>query len=262
MIIFACLVPHAPLLIPEVGKKNIDQLEETIKAYQYLEHELYATKPEVIIIISPHMPLREQAFTINQSPHLKANFNKFGDLITKLEFSNEIGLGYQIKESCETNLPIILTSQEELDYGSSVPLYYLAQHLPEIKIVNIGYSDLSNQDHLKFGEIIKEEINKSNKRVAIIASGDLSHKLHQDSPAGYSSRGQEFDQKIIKLLNTNQIEEIINLNKELVKEAGECGYRSLLILLGIIKNLNYQTEQLSYQSPFGIGYLVENFKLR
>ena len=262
MIIFACFVPHTPLLIPEIGKEHLDKLEQTIKAYQQLEQELYAAKPEVIIIISPHGEAREGSFTIEQSPKLKADFKKFGDLVTKLEFSNDIGLGYQIKESCETSLSIMLVSSNQLHYASAVPLYYLTHNLGNIKVVNIVYSDLSREDHIKFGEIIKEEAEKSGKRTAIIASGDLSHKLHQDSPAGYSPQAQEFDQSIIKLVNDKKIKQIINLDKELIAEAGECGYRSLLILLGVIKDLNYEPEQLSYQAPFGIGYLVENFKLK
>jgi MEMO1 family protein len=261
MISFACFVPHAPVLIPEVGQKNLDKLSDTIKSYQYLEHEIYAAKPDIILVISPHAEKREGAFTINQQPKLKLDFKDFGDLVTNLEFDNEIGFGYQVKESCEEYFPIILTANELLDYGSGVPLYFLARNLPGIKVINIGFSNLSNEDHIKFGEILKEQINLSGKRVAVVASGDLSHKLHQDSPAGYSARGQEFDQRMMELLRDRKVEEIAKLDKELVKEAGECGYRSLLILLGIMKNINYIPEKLSYQSPFGIGYLVENFKI-
>jgi MEMO1 family protein len=261
MISFACFVPHAPVLIPEVGQKNLDKLSDTIKSYQYLEHELYSSKPDVLLVISPHAEKRQGAFTINQQPKLKLDFKDFGDLVTNLEFDNEIGFGYQVKESCEDYFPIILTANELLDYGTGVPLYFLARNLPGIKVINIGFSDLSNEDHIKFGEILKEQINISGKRVAIVASGDLSHKLHEDSPAGYSAKGQEFDQRIIELLGNKKTEDIVKLNKEMVAEAGECGYRSLLILLGVMKNINYTPEKLSYQSPFGIGYLVENFKI-
>ena len=261
MISFACFVPHAPVLIPEVGQKNLDKLADTIKSYQYLEHELYSSKPDVILVISPHAEKREGAFTINQQPKMKLDFKDFGDLVTNLEFDNEIGFGYQVKESCEEYFPIILTASELLDYGSGVPLYFLAGNLPGAKIISIGFSNLSNQDHIKFGEIIKEQINISGKRVAIVASGDLSHKLHKDSPAGYSARAQEFDQRIVELLKNKDVEAIVKLEEELVKESGECGYRSLLILLGIMKNINYTPEKLSYQSPFGIGYLVENFRI-
>lgn len=262
MIVFSCFVPHPPLIIPEIGKENLDKLSKTIEAYKYLEQELYNSKPDIIIIISPHGKLHDNAFTINQNPELKVNFEEFGDLVTKKVYNNEFGLGYRIKESIETLLPIILTSEENLDYGSSIPLLQLTKHLPNIKVIPIGYSNLSNKDHIKFGEIIKEEVNKSKKRVAIIASGDLSHKLHKDSPTGYSPEAEKFDKTIIKLINNKKIEEIINLDENLLKEVGECGYKSLLILLGIIKNLNYKPHKLSYESPFGIGYLVQEFKMK
>jgi len=100
--------------------------------------------------------------------------------------------------------------------------------------------------------------------VAVVASGDLSHRLHKDSPGGYSPAGQDFDQTIIKLLNEKKVDEIVSLDSKFVEEAGadQCGFRSLLILLGIIKSINYRSEQLSYESPFGIGYLVQNFEIQ
>lgn len=262
MITFASFVPHSPLLIPEVGKENLDKLGDTIKAYQQLEHELYSAKPDVIIVISSHANNREGGFfTINQQPKLKVGFKDFGDLVTKMEFDNEIGFGYQVKESCEDFFPVMLTADEDLDYGTGVPLFYLTQHLPDVKVISIGFADLSRSDHLHFGEIIRKQINLSGKRIAVIASGDLSHKLHKDSPAGFSPRGQEFDQAIIKMINEKRTKDIVDMDPGLIEEAGECGLRSLLILLGIIQELNYEPEQLSYQAPFGIGYLVQNFKL-
>ncbi len=262
MITFACLVPHAPLLIPEVGQDNLQHLKETIDAYRFLEAELYASKPDIIILFSSHANTPSQTFTINQQPILKVNFKRFGDLVTNLEFKNEISLGYKIKESCETFLPVNLSAEEQVTYSSGVPLYYLTQHLPQVKILVVNYSTMTPQDHLKFGEIIKEQVSSYGQRVALVASGDLSHRLHQDSPAGFSPRGQEFDQTIIRLLNDKDLDGLASLDTELVKEAGECAWRSILILLSTIKDLDYTPVKLSYQAPFGIGYLVENFKLK
>ena len=262
MITFACLVPHAPLLIPEVGQDNLQHLAETIQAYKNLEAELYAAKPDVLILFSSHANTPSQTFTINQNPLLKVNFKRFGDLVTSLEFKNEIALGYKIKEACETILPVNLSAEEQLTYSSGVPLYYLAQHLPQIKILVINYATLTIEEHIKFAEAIKEQINNHGQRVALIASGDLSHRLHQDSPAGFSPRGQEFDQAIIRLLAEKNINALTKLDSELLKEAGECAWRSLVMLLNIIKDIDYTPIKLSYQAPFGIGYLVENFKIR
>jgi len=50
---------------------------------------------------------------------------------------------------------------------------------------------------------------------------------------------------------------------DLYPEAGECGLRSFCFLLGILEasGISWQPEILSYEGPFGVGYLVANFKL-
>ena len=53
----------------------------------------------------------------------------------------------------------------------------------------------------------------------------------------------------------------MNMDPKLIKAAGECGLRSIIIMLGIIDSLNTETEVLSYEGPFGVGYTVCNFKL-
>ena len=94
-----------------------------------------------------------------------------------------------------------------------------------------------------------------------MASGDLSHRLTKDAPAGYSAKGKEFDQKLISLLKAHNIQDILNLDSSLVEEAGECGFRSILIILGILNQLDCKFDALSYEGPFGVGYLTANFKI-
>ena len=57
---------------------------------------------------------------------------------------------------------------------------------------------------------------------------------------------------------------ILNMGEELVEEAGECGFRSIIILLGALSNLQqttYNLQLLSYEGPFGVGYLIANVKI-
>ena len=56
------------------------------------------------------------------------------------------------------------------------------------------------------------------------------------------------------------IKGILNLDLDFVEAAGECGLRSILILLGALDGLNWKPEILSYEAPFGVGYLVTNIK--
>ena len=120
----------------------------------------------------------------------------------------------------------------------------------------ICYSFLGYSKHVDFGVLLKEAIFSLDKRYAIIASGDLSHRLSLNAPAGFSPKAKEFDKKLIQLLKKKSLDGILNIEPDLIEDAGECGLRSILILLGVIKKMNYEFEVLSYEAPFGVGYLV------
>ena len=260
-LVFAGIVPHPPILIPTIGKNHLKQLKTTLNSYEKLKKKLSEKNIDTIIIISPHGNAHENAFTINFNPKLSCNFKDFGDFSTQKEWDLDIELTYKIKENLETNTPLQLSTDDFLDHGSSVPLYVLTENLKNIKIIPIYHSGLSLKEHFNFGEKLKKQIFVSNKNIAVIASGDLSHALTKNSPAGYSRKGKKFDKKIIELLRAKKINEILNLDPEFIGDAKECGLRPFLIQQGILKNVNYKTKMLSYEAPFGVGYLVMNFEI-
>ncbi|MFC1615369.1 MEMO1 family protein [Patescibacteria group bacterium] len=261
-LVFAAIVPHTPLLIPSIGKDDFQYLKKTMNAYTYLEEELYVANPKTIIIITPRQKILDDSFSINLFPKYKSNFIKFGDFATKKEYKNDINLTHHIKEELEGKTNINLFSEEELDYGSSVPLYHLIDHLKEPFIIPIGLSNLDNTCHFNFGKQLKNIILNSNKRIAIIASAELSHGLSKTSQNSYSLKGEIFDQKIITGLKEKNEKNLLRIDKKLEEEAQECGLNSILILLGILNKINYAPEILSYEFPFGVGYLTTNFKLK
>jgi len=261
MLSFASICPHPPLIIPEVGKENLRVVEKTIRAMKKLNEKILKVAPEVIIIVSPHGLILPDVFTLNLSPKYLGNFEAFGDFTTKLEFKGDLELAYKIRESISSSLPINLITEPELDHGTLVPLYYLTKQLKNFSILPMTYSLLDYETHYNFGRKLKEIFLSSNKKIAFIASGDLSHRLTFDAPAGYSPQGRVFDDQLIKFIKKRAIKKIINLDKNLIEEAGECGLRSVLILLGVLHKINYRLEILSYEGPFGVGYLVANFKL-
>lgn len=261
-LIFGAFVPHPPIILPTIGDSHLSEVEKTIAAMKELEGELYAMQPETIMIISPHSPIATSAFGLNLSPQFGSHLEDFGDFTTKLEFNCDTELISHIHEAADKkNLPVICYNQSALDHGVIVPLYYLTQHLPKIKIIPISFSMLDFSSHLAFGSLLRDVTLQTNKRIALIASGDLSHRLTEDAPAGYSPQGKTFDELIVRLLKEKKAEEILKINPELAEGAGECGFRSLLILLGALQNLEYKIYVHSYEGPFGVGYLVAQFEL-
>lgn len=258
----AAIVSHSPILIPEIGKLNQRVLQKTVDAYQSLANELQGNDIETIIVISPHGQVQEDRFTINIGPELNIDLSGFGFLGTGRKFYSDLNLIDELKNTEGTEIQLI--SNPKLDYGTSVPLYLLTAGMPDVKIVSISYaSGLSLEEHIALGNRINQVISNSAKRIAVIASGDLSHKLKKNSPTGYSPKGAKFDNKLIEFLNDSKTakENILNMDAKLIADAGECGLRSIVILMGILNGRDYQPEVMAYQTDFGIGYLTMNFKL-
>ncbi len=261
MLVFSAITPHPPILIPTIGKKNLEKITKTKEAMEQLAEELYALQPDTIVVISPHGLVQTDTFTIQISEKYYGEFQNFGDLETKFEFEPDISFINKIKIRAELkNLPVQLVNESFIDHGTLVPLYYLAQNLPNVKIVPIAYSMLNYQDHFEFGKYLKKVIGRSNKRIALIASGDLSHCLSKDAPAKYCPKGEVFDKQVIDMLQNKKCGGLMMMDKELAEEAKECGLRSILTLAGVIDEMNCEPQLLSYEAPFGVGYLVMNFK--
>jgi len=258
-IVFSAIVPHPPILIPQIGKENLEKLKSTVNAFEKLKKELEKSKAETILIISPHGLIHDEVFTMNLNPDFNANFENFGDFSTKKTWPGDIGLTYKIREALETKAPLQLVSDPNLDYGTSVPLFLLTSGSE--KIIPMYYSGLSNEEHFSFGKMLNRELQIRKEPIAVIASGDLSHTITKDAPAGYNPKGKKFDNKLIELLKNKKAKDLLKLDKELIAGASECGLKSILIQQGIMDGINYEPHLLSYEAPFGVGYLVMNFKM-
>ena len=201
-LVFTAIAPHPPILIPTVGKENIEKIAKTKDSMEQLERDLYASKPDILIIISPHGDIEHDNFSINLNSNFNINFEEFGDFSTKLTAKGDTTLITINVEKMSTKSPIDIISEENLDHGIGVPLFYLTQHLPDIRIIPMSFSLLDNVAHIEFGKTLKEVIHNTEKRVAVIASGDLSHCLTENAPAPFNPSGKEFDEKLIELLKS------------------------------------------------------------
>lgn len=251
----AAIVPHPPLLIPSIGKENILRLEKTKSAYTRLEEALSKEKIETIVIISSHGPIRPAVWSINISDEFEINFEEFGNFSDKMKISGDLELAQNIREDLIERNDVQAINELVLDHGCGVPLYSLLQNLKNISIVPVYISGAGLKDHFELGSLMARQIKKGRKKIALIASGDLSHVLAKNSPAGYSRNGAKFDQKLTELLQEKKIEEMLALDEELVAEAKPCGLKAIALSLGILSKIGYEIQSASYEAPFGVGYL-------
>ncbi len=148
------------------------------------------------------------------------------------------------------------------DHGYAVPLYYLARNLPlSTKLEQIRVIDPSYEYYFNLGKEYGAEIDRSDLRVAVIASADLSHVLKDDGPYGYNPAGPKLDEAIVNAVSEKNTQRLLELDSALLEDGAECGLRSILFLLGVFGDKDYSTEVLSYEGPFGVGYMVATFQI-
>ncbi|MGM0396949.1 MAG: AmmeMemoRadiSam system protein A [Bacillota bacterium] len=260
----AYLTPHPPILIHEIGEGREMDARDTLQAMEEIGRDIAEKEPSTIIVITPHGPLFSDAHSIAMEENLKGDFGTFGHGELSYSYENNLELTYQIvKDSLENGISLAQMTREmnkrygldgKLDHGVLVPLHFVDKYYSDFKVIPITYGLLSPGELHHFGKVIHEAIKSGKDEVCVIASGDLSHRLKDSGPYSYVEEGPEFDRRIMEAVREANLSEIAGFPLELAEKAGECGLRSLQILVGIISGYRISTQVLSYEGPFGVGY--------
>lgn len=244
-------------MVPEVGRESIAAVRHSIEAMGELTERLIASGAESLILISPHAPLEIDSFVAYEGPEVYGDFANFHAPETSVSapVDRELLAAITTFAACE-NYRVSTLPDTDLDHGTAVPLYFLLRNGWQGKVVALGYSFLSNEDHIRFGGCIKKAVDALGRPVGFIASGDLSHRLGPKAPAGFNPTAHEFDERVVAALSANDPQAIVEIDFNLRKLAGECGFRSMLVAIGAGTGSALSCEVMNYEAPFGVGYLV------
>ncbi|MFN2530005.1 MAG: AmmeMemoRadiSam system protein A [Pyrinomonadaceae bacterium] len=256
-IVFAGIAPHPPIMVPEVGRSAIPQVQNSISGMMELARRVIDADVETVVLISPHAPLEFDVFIAYGDDRVYGDFANFNAAETHFEIEVDHEMLHAITTSAATSkYEVLPITDVKLDHGTAVPLYFLLKQGWRGRVVALGYCFLSNEDHLGFGACIKNAAEAVNRRIAFVASGDLSHRLKPHAPAGYNAGAYLFDEQVVDAIEANEPERIAHIDPNLRKLAGECGYRSMLVAIGVTRDLAMNCEVINYEAPFGVGYLV------
>jgi len=255
------IVPHPPLIIPEVGRGEEKKIQDTIDAYKNIAKEIAQLKPDTIVVTSPHSTNYQDYFHISPGERAKGDFRNFGCNVT-VEADYDQDLIKDIEAFArKDNFPAGSKGERDnrLDHGTMIPLYFINQLYQNYQVVRIGLSGLSLKKHLEFGKLIKSVIDSRDNDYVIVASGDLSHKLKEEGPYGFAKEGPIFDETVVKAIRDNDLKSLLSLRENFLGKAAECGLRSFVIMAGAIGDEDFKSNLLSYEGPFGVGYAVASF---
>lgn len=263
------LLPHPPIIVPAVGKGHENEATMTLSGYKKVAQSAAELRPDTVVVISPHAPLFSDYVFMYDSPVLEGSFWQFGAGHAKQRYEQDNELRNEIERLMgREGIPGGSLSQtdklrhnisDELDYGVLVPLYYFSLQYSSFKLVAMSCSGLDMQSLYKLGMLIREAAVTTGRKVCIIASGDMSHKANEKSSYGCCPEGAQFDSLICQGVEKRDIPFLLSIDSSVREKAAECGYRSLVILCGTFDGERPDTELISYEAPFGIGYCIAKF---
>ena len=163
-IIAAYMVPHPPMIVPEVGRGSERQVAATRAAYERVAEDIAALRPETVIISSPHATMYADYFHLSPGREAEGSFAGFraSQVRFREEYDTELVKAAERIAAAE-GFPAGTQGQREpaLDHGTMVPLYFIRQALGDFRLVRIGLSGLPLEDHYRLGQIVRRAAEES-----------------------------------------------------------------------------------------------------
>ncbi|MFI5338092.1 MAG: AmmeMemoRadiSam system protein A [Opitutales bacterium] len=250
-------MPHAPILVPGVGRKRLAEAAATARAMTLVATHALAAQPGTIVLISPHSPRRPGAFGVWRTPRLRGSLENFGSPKDRVDLPVDRDFADRLEEEAgHRGLRTWEIKGEILDHGAMVPLCYLtaAGWKGPTVILSLNHPGEGGLDEL--GQAIAATARDLSRRTAIIASGDMSHRLTASAPSGYHPQAHCFDETFIDLLRHNRPGDIPRIDPDLLAMAAEDVVDSTTIALAASGFRTEGHQVLSYEGPFGVGYGV------
>ncbi len=252
-----CVCPHPPLLVPDIGRSHREPVRHTFEAMEKLAAA--AGEPETIVVISPHTDGSASRFYVKRGEALWGDFTAYNCPQVGVEMPNDRDFVDCLLAAAadDPDVSLLPTDDDVLDHGVLVPLGFVrGRSLVSLSIV------AEYDVHRALGRLVRRCADELKREVLFLASGDLSHRLTRDAPAGYNPKGAVFDAEVTARLGEGRLDALSELDPGLVRAAGECGLRSFIALGGFLgQEAARKPRLLSYEGPFGVGYAVASFGL-
>jgi len=253
-LVAAALLPNSPLLLPGRDAVTRAAASKTHAGLARLAGVLNTVAPDILLVVAvggetTSLPTR---YALLQSPRLAYEFSEFGEFITSGVRTIASGLTHHLREVSETKFPLPLVAPAQLPYTFAVPLVCLGQAFAEKPAVFLQVPRTMPLDELRLlGQLLADTLAQRHERIAVLGAGSLA--VHSN---GSGPDAKVFDQQLQAALVTGTIEPLINLDPALRKRAVESLWAPAAISYAILADHNLGVSLLSYEVPFGVGYIV------
>lgn len=263
---FCGLLPHPPIVVPAVGGARVEGCRATLEACRELARRLVASRPDRVVLPSPHSPRRAGAFGLWDG-RVRGDLARFGAPGAGIDLPGESAMRDALETRAEAHGVAtwrIQPIREPLDHGAVVPLWFLAEAGWDgpTTVLSIPWPEspvAPPAPFVSFGRALAEAAVSLPGRTALVASGDMSHRCTPNAPAGHHPRAVDFDHQLTEHVRRGELDRLAAIDPELRELAAEDAADTSILVSAAIDFTPREPEVLSYEHPFGVGYLVAAF---
>jgi MEMO1 family protein len=251
----AALMCHAPIVIPEIGVDRAPECERTTGAMRELAARVIAHRPDLLVVVSPHAPRQGGLFGVVDAKRIAGSFARFGfpRLATHLPGAPREARRLRAA-AARLGIQCWTPPGDDLDHGALVPLHFLVEAGWSGRTLLLALPVHGNGAVEGMGEALRHAAEESRQRWAVIASGDMSHRLQPDAPGGWDPRAREFDAGFVARIRNGDYREACAPDPSLQDLAAEDVVASTLVAVAAAGFRSDGHALLSYEGPFGVGY--------
>ena len=206
------------------------------KAFRELKSELMASRPEVLIVVANDQFVNFfynniPTFFVTLADEVEGQFTRH-----HFHYKNHKELGQAIlKTGLEKGLDLSFGRHIELQHTQVVPLYFLLREptMPILPIyVNTWVSPLPTPHRCyRLGEVIREVAEQRKERIAVLATGGLSH--FPGSPK-IGEIDTEFDRQLMQTMRDGKGRILAERSTDDFFQAGNTEFLNWMVVLGAV----------------------------
>jgi len=253
------LMCHAPIVVPGISSeaRSAPSVDST-RAMSDAARAVCEADPDAVIIVSPHAPRAQDGFLVASDARAEGDFGRFGVPAVGADVPGSPERARAIADAA-AGLGVRAEARNlgRVDHGTLVPLWFLKDAGWSGPTVWFALPMFTEHDACEaMGRAVALAAEARGERWAFVASGDMSHRLTRDAPAGYDARAAEFDRAVCDAVRAGDLRRVRAIDPLLRELAAEDVVDSLDVALGVTAGRNTDHRTLSYQGPYGVGYLI------
>lgn len=241
---------HAPIVLPAVGRGEAARCRRTTRAMREVAERAVAAAPDRLVLLSPHAPRSRRGWALVEGPY-RGDLGRFGAPGLAVDLPLDSAAGAAL------DLPRVRGHEGfGADHGAMVPLCFLeaAGWAGPTLVLALPWDREPEVAELA------RRLAELPGRTAVIASGDMSHRLIPGAPAGYRPEARDFDAAFVAALRLGDWERVLAPgalpHREAAAEDVVVSTRVALACAEAPEN----AEVLSYEGPWGVGYTEAVFR--